>query len=129
MQQRQADFNPKALKGLQAFNRQAFYDAHEHFEDAWRESPLYERELYRALLQISGGFYRLTQDKPSAARKFFDRAVFWLQPYPSSFLGIDTDALRSWLMDLVTALDKNLPSTEIISQFFHPIELPNQEAR
>ena len=128
MQQRQADFNPEALKGLQAFNRQAFYDAHEYFEDAWRSSPLEEREIYRALLQISGGFYRLTQDRPAAALKFFDRAEEWLSPFPSPFMNLDVDALRSWLADLLIALNDSDPSGEIISQHFHLIDLLDQEA-
>ncbi|MBG0788127.1 MAG: DUF309 domain-containing protein [Anaerolineaceae bacterium] len=128
MQQRQADFNQEALKGLQAFNRQAFYDAHEYFEEAWRTSPLEERELYRALLQISGGFYRLSQDRPTAAQKFFDRAHYWLQPLPSPFLKIDVDSLLSWLAELLTALAEGQLPEAILTQHFHPIDLLNQEA-
>lgn len=128
MQQPQADFNKEALKGLQAFNRQAFYDAHEYFETAWRTSPLDERDFYRALLQISGAFYRLTQDRPMAAHKFFDRALFWLQPLPSPFKFMDVDALRVWLQGLLNALTEARSSSEIIRQYFHPIDLPHQEA-
>lgn len=127
MQQRQAYFNNEALKGLQAFNRQAFYDAHEFFETAWRTSSLNEREFYRALLQISGGFYRLTEDRPTAARKFFDRARFWLQPFPSHFKSIDINALRGWLTALLNALAEERPSQAILHQYYHPIDLPNQE--
>ena len=127
MQQRQADFNLDALKGLQAFNRQAFYDAHEYFEEAWRTSPLEERELYRALLQISGGFYRLSQDRPTAAHKFFERALHWLQPFPSPFKTIDVDALRCWLTELLNALAEVRSTEAILTQHFHPIDLSNQE--
>ncbi len=128
MQQRQADFNQDALKGLQDFNRQAFFDAHEYFEEAWRSSPLEERELYRALLQISGGFYRLTQGRPTAAHKFFDRALHWLQPFPSPFKTVDIDSLRAWLTELLNALAEGHSSEAILTQFFHPIDLSNQEA-
>lgn len=128
MQQGQADFNHNALKGLQAFNRQAFYDAHEYFETAWRTSPLDEREFYRALLQISGGFYRLTEDRPTAALKFFDRARFWLQTFPSTFKSVNVKALQGWLAALLNALAEGYPSNEIIHHYFHPIDLPDQEA-
>ena len=128
MQQRQADFNEEALKGLQAFNRQAFYAAHEFFEDAWRSTPPEEREFYRALLQISGGFFRLTEDRPEAAQKFFDRALYWLAPFPSSYKKMDVDALRSWLVELLNALAEGHPSDQIVTQHFHPIDLPHQEA-
>jgi hypothetical protein len=116
--------HPEAVKGLQAFNQREFYDAHEYFEDAWRISPLEEREIYRALLQLSGGFYRLTQDRPAAARKFFDRALIWLRPFPASFKSLDVEDLRARLKALLLALEKDLPSAEIATQHFHPIKLP-----
>ena len=116
--------HPEAVKGLQAFNQREFYDAHEYFEDAWRMSPLEEREIYRALLQLSGGFYRLTQGRPAAARKFFDRALFWLQPFPSIFKFLDVNDLRTRLRALLAALENDLPSAEIAAQQFHPINLP-----
>lgn len=116
--------HPKAVKGLQAFNQREFYDAHEYFEDAWRISPLEEREFYRALLLLSGGFYRLTQDRPAAARKFFDRALFWLRPFSASFKSLDVEDLRARLKALRLALEKDLPSAEIAAQHFHPINLP-----
>jgi len=127
VQQRQTDFNHDALKGLQAFNRQAFYDAHEYFETAWRTSPLDEREFYRALLQISGGFYRLTEDRPTAAHKFFGRARFWLQAFPSPFKSMDVSALQGWLAALLSALAEGRPPSEIFHRYYHPIDLPDQE--
>lgn len=127
MQQSQTDFNKEALKGLQAFNRQAFYDAHEYFETAWRNSPLDEREFYRSLLQISGGFYRLTEDRPTAAYKFFDRARFWLRAFPPQFKSMDVDALQVWLDDLIKILAEGRPANEILHHFFHPIDLSDQE--
>ncbi len=116
--------HPEAVKGLQAFNQREFYDAHEYFEDAWRISPLEEREFYRALLQLSGGFYRLTQGRPAAAHKFFDRALFWLRPFPDSFKSLDVVDLRARLKALLIALEKDLPSAEIAAQHFQPIKLP-----
>ena len=57
------------IAGLEAFRKKEFYSAHEYFEDAWRKTLGTSREFYRALLHLSGGFFRLTQSRPGAAKK------------------------------------------------------------
>jgi hypothetical protein len=128
MQVQKSGLTQNAIQGLQAFNRQNFYEAHEWFEKAWRESPLEVREFYRALLQLSGGYYRLTQDRPKAALKFFERAEFWIQPFPTPFMTIDTDLIRKALKDLIIALTSLQQSKVIIQNNFHPIDFNAQES-
>jgi hypothetical protein len=127
MQQIPSPIHPEALKGLHLFNQGSFYDAHEYFEEAWRATPPDEREFYRVLLQLSGGFFRLTQDRPSAARKFFDRALYWLKPFPADHLGMDVTSLRAGLNALLKALDAGTPSSELITRYYHPLDFPSQE--
>jgi predicted metal-dependent hydrolase len=122
MQARQSQLTQNAIQGLQAFNQQAFYEAHEWFERSWRESPAEVREFYRALLQLSGGYYRLTQDRPEAAMKFFKRAQHWLEPYPNPFRSINTDLIQKELGDLREALASQQPTQAIIKNHFHPID-------
>lgn len=97
------EMHPDARRGLSLFRRRKFYEAHECFENAWRETKDASREFYRALLQLSGGFYRLTQKRPRAANKFFSRSLHWFQHYPDPFLGIDTDRLKELLIDLIAS--------------------------
>jgi predicted metal-dependent hydrolase len=121
MQAHESKLNPNAAKGLQLFNQQAFYDAHEYFETAWRETPAPQREFYRALLQISGGYYRLTQGNAPAARKFFSHALGWLADFPDLTFGIDAAALRSHLTRLIDALDRGPTCQTTIQSLFQPI--------
>ncbi|MCB2202474.1 DUF309 domain-containing protein [bacterium] len=122
--------NPNAVKGLALFNQQSFYDAHEYFETAWRETPAPQREFYRALLQISGGYFRLTQDNGKAAKKFFNHALGWLADFVDPQYGIDTDGLRSHLSTLITALEDNRAPNLVFEQYYTPIErhLPQEPA-
>jgi len=99
--------HPDAQQGLSLFAQREFYDVHEYFENAWRETKDNSREFYRALLQLSGGFYRLTQERPQAANKFFKRSLFWLQNFPDLFMGIETSRLRVLLINLIDATDIN----------------------
>ncbi len=110
------------IQGLQAFNQGKYYAAHEHFEDAWRASEDDTREFYRALLHISGGFYRLTQNRPGAARKFFARALHWLQYFPDSFLGFNIDALKSQLSTSIHSIDAGHPPDTLLKEWADPIQ-------
>ena len=114
-------------QGLQALNQGKFYSAHEYFEDAWRDTTDESREFFRALLHISGGFYRLTQDRPTAAKKFFSRAQHWLQGFPSPHLGLETDSLRTDVERLLALIDAGKPSQRILEQDSIHIPLESQE--
>lgn len=111
------DLHRKAIQGLKHLNQGEFFTAHEYFEDAWRDTPDDARELYRALLHISGGYYRLTQNKLSAANKFFNRAIYWLGMFPSAHMGLDTNMISSHLQSLVQAIDNGETSGRILEQF------------
>ena len=103
-----------AIQGLDAFNSHDFYEAHELFEKAWRETPDDSRELYRGLLHLSGGCYRLTQGRPEAARKFFKRALHWITPFPEEFLGIEICQITLGINNLLISIDQNKDSQKIL---------------
>lgn len=127
MQARKFELTQNAIRGLQAFNRQDFYESHEWFEKAWQESPLEIREFYRALLHLSGGYYRMTQDRPEAAIKFFKRTQFWLRPFPNPNLGINTDQIRKDLSNLLLALGSHQSTHIILQDDYHSIKFTPEE--
>ncbi len=127
MQTHESKMNANAAKGIHLFNQQAFYDAHEYFESAWRETSPPQREFYRALLQIAGGYYRLTQDNAPAARKFFSHALGWLAAFPDSHFGINTAALRLRLIQLIEALDEGQSCQSIFQGYYQPISSNRSE--
>ena len=112
----------KLRLGLNAFNRRMFYEAHEYFEDAWRETPGSEREFYRSLLHLTGGFFRLTEGRPTAARKFFRRAGHWLAAFTHQMHGISIQDLQRYINTLLNLLDQGIDSTEILRKHFDPIQ-------
>ncbi len=129
MNKDQDSFPDAFYQGLRTFNQQAFYEAHEHFEDAWRQTPTDDREFFRAFLHLSGGFYRLTQDRPEAARKFFSHAKKWLANFPDSYHGFDVSQIMEVVQRLINTINQKIPSDEILKDQFQPIqpkEGPNQ---
>jgi predicted metal-dependent hydrolase len=113
------------FQGIQAFNQGMYYNAHEYFEDAWRDTPDNSREVYRALLHLSGGYYRLSQDRSQAARKFFIRALTWIETFSSPFLGIDTAAIIAQLQTLIAAIDRGKSSSTLLNEHAFHIPLIN----
>jgi len=119
----------EAEKGRQLFNKGDYYEAHEHFEAAWRQTRQPSREFYRALLQVSGGYYRLTQERPEAAKKFLTHALGWLREFPSPFLGIDTTELKLQLQKIIKAIDQNQETETILQQYMQTLPLERTDSR
>jgi len=119
--------NP-VLQGLNLFNQRKFYEAHEDFETAWRETPGDERELYRALLQISGGFFRLSQGNAHGAEKFFSRASGWLSLFPESFRGLNTAVVHAKVKAILHDLERERHPSAVLEQHFQPILINNPES-
>lgn len=114
-------------QGLLKFNNGDFFQAHEDFEAAWRKTPGEEREFYRSLLQISGGYFRLTQGNVSGARKFFTLALDWLEGFPANFQGTNVQSIRETLQSVLSDLDKGRSPQAILNQRFQPIHFSNPE--
>jgi predicted metal-dependent hydrolase len=118
--------NPETLpesvqKGLLCFNQRAFYEAHEYFEIAWRQAPEDVREFYRALLHLSGGFFRLNQNRPEAARKFFAHGQKWMRSFSGEIGGISARFLNTLFERLLSALDQGMSSEDILHHHFTTI--------
>ncbi len=86
---------PLVLRGLEEFNRGAYYECHETLEEAWMAESRPIRDLYRAILQISVAYYHILRGNYNGAQKMFLRAVQWFAPLPDQCMGIDVAALRA----------------------------------
>lgn len=85
---------PLAAAGVEAFNRGAYYQQHDLFEELWvaTEGPI--RDLYRAILQVGVAYYQLERGNFRGALKMLQRSVQWLYPLPDTCQNLDVAALR-----------------------------------
>ena len=116
------NMNHYVREGIFLFDQKDFYASHEIFEDAWRETADESREFYRALLQISAGHFRLSQNRPAAAKKFFKKSLYWLKPFSQDHLGFKVTNLRSYLNQLINAIDQGMPSGAILEDNFQTLQ-------
>ncbi|PJF35484.1 MAG: hypothetical protein CUN49_10365 [Candidatus Thermofonsia Clade 1 bacterium] len=86
---------PLVQRGLQEFNRGAYYECHETLEEAWMHETRPIRDLYRVILQISVAYYHILRGNYNGAQKMFLRAMQWFAPLPDQCMGIDVAALRA----------------------------------
>jgi predicted metal-dependent hydrolase len=115
--------HPKAVEGLDLFNRGLYFEAHEALEAAWREEVSPIRELYRGILQAAVVYLHITRANLPGALKVYARSQKWLAPWPDRCRGIEVGQLRRDLeqaIQQVEALDPQRLSA-LDPSFFKPV--------
>ena len=77
-------------KGIEQFNAQCFFEAHDTWEELWRETSGPDRLFYQGLIQTAVGLYHLTNGNYRGARSQFGKALDKLGRYLPTYHGIDT---------------------------------------
>jgi uncharacterized protein len=93
---------PEAIRGIACYNRQEFFDAHEHLETAWRAERRPVRYLYQGILQVAVCFHHIKRGNYSGSLKVLRRARATMANLPGDCQGIDLAFLRG-LIDQVEA--------------------------
>jgi len=92
-------------RGIELFNRAAFFDAHEALEDVWRAAPLAEKKFLQGLIQVAVALYHHGNGNSVWARSVLRRGFRNLSRYPEGFGGIDLAGLLHSVSDWLQALD------------------------
>lgn len=95
------------LRGIDLFNRAAFFDAHEVLEDVWRAAPLAEKKFLQGLIQVAVALYHHGNGNSVGARSVLRRGFRNLSRYPECFGGIDLAGLMHSVSDWLQALDED----------------------
>lgn len=80
-------------RGIEEFNRQFFFEAHDIWEELWMETTGNHRLFYQGLIQTAVGFYHLSNGNYKGASSQFGKAVAKLNNYLPEFHGVDTRQL------------------------------------
>ena len=99
--------------GINFFNAGRYFDAHEAWEDLWRESGGPLRLFYQGLVQAAVGMHHLSQGNLNGAQAQLRKALEKLQQYPETFCRIDNAKL---IDDLQTTLAGLAPRAISISR-------------
>ncbi len=116
--------HPKAIEGMQFFNEEKFFDAHEELETAWKEEPGSIRDLYRGILQIAVTYLHITRGNYDGAIKVYARSLKWMQDWNDVCRGIHVKKIREdakMVMQAVERLGKERIG-EFDTSLFKPIQ-------
>lgn len=117
----------KFREGLDEFNSLHFFEAHEHWEEVWLETPAAEKMLLQGLIQVAAGFHHYTRDNTQGARNLLRAGLAKLELAPPAYRGLELDplrqAVRKWLAWLETG---NLPERTDFPHIFLRTENPNR---
>jgi len=94
----------EAQRGLEEFNRGAYFEAHESLETAWMAEDSPGREVYLAVLQVAVAYLQIERCNYKGAAKMFLRLRQWIDPLPDFCRGIDIARLRAEAMAAHQAL-------------------------
>jgi hypothetical protein len=74
--------------GIDLFNREKFFDAHEVLEDVWRGAPEPERKFLQGLIQIAVAFHHHSRGNVVGCQSLLARGARNLSLYGSPYGGL-----------------------------------------
>jgi hypothetical protein len=87
--------DPRFLAGIACFNRRAYFQAHEVWEDVWRDQQGPARRFYQGLIQLAVCLHHFGNGNTRGARKLYLSGSAYLHPYRPTYAGLDLDSLLS----------------------------------
>ena len=92
-------------RGLEAFNSAHFYDAHEHWEEVWLETPNPEKMFLQGLIQIAAAFHHYSRANCRGTRNLLHAGLTKLDSFPGTHRGLEIELLREAARFWLAALD------------------------
>src|SRR5258708_36112879 len=80
-------------KGLEAFNSAHFYDAHEHWEEVWLETPNPDKMFLQGLIQVAAAFHHYSRANLQGTRNLLQAGLLKLNCFPEVHGGVGIWAL------------------------------------
>ncbi len=90
-------------EGINFFNAAQYFEAHEAWEDLWRQSGGPLRLFYQGLVQAAVGLHHLSNGNLNGAVAQLQKSLAKLEQYPARFCQIDNGKL---IAQLQGALDR-----------------------
>jgi uncharacterized protein len=82
--------------GRAHFNAGRHFEAHEVWEDAWRQERGPTRAALQGLIQVAAGYFKALQERnPAGTVKLLERALETLAACPADALGLDLEPWRA----------------------------------
>ena len=99
--------------GIELFNQQRFFDAHEQLEDAWRAETGEARLFLQGMTQVAVALHHYSTGNRAGATSVLARALRNLRDYPERYAGIELGRLRQELRSFHAGLAEGASSSGV----------------
>jgi hypothetical protein len=82
------------LEGIRLFNSHQFFEAHEVWEDVWRESHGVKREFFQGLIQCAVALEHYRRGNPRGVLSLSASYQKHFSHVPPNFMGVDVSRLQ-----------------------------------
>ena len=90
-------YDPRYLEGIEHFNKCDFYEAHEVWEDLWKDYQGASRKFYQGLIQVAVCLHHFGNGNIRGAKKLYFSSRSYLEPYSPQHEGINLVKLLAQL--------------------------------
>jgi uncharacterized protein len=97
------------IEGIELFNKEDFFAAHDFFEECWLECESKEKLFYQGLVQVAVGCYHLISGNNKGSLSQFKKGIRKLKGYSPSYKKVNL----SLLIEKLEPLIKNLSEIKI----------------
>ena len=94
-------------KGINAFEKHEFYDAHEYWEDLWSDYRLVDAKFIQGLIQLAVGYFHISNDNKNGARGLLNKCIPKLIEYRPEYRGIDIENILRGINNTLKFLSKS----------------------
>jgi predicted metal-dependent hydrolase len=88
-------YDVRYVEGIRHFNARDFFEAHEVWEDLWRDERGASRGYYQGLIQAAVCLYHFGRGNTRGAKKLYHSSHGYLDAYRPHYLGLDLNRLLS----------------------------------
>ncbi len=91
--------------GVNLWDEERFYEAHECLEDVWHNAPEADRLFWQGVIQVAVGCCHHQRGNRNGSTKLFQQAAEKLAGYPDVHHGVDVEQLRVFCEGAAAAMD------------------------
>ena len=94
-------------KGLEAFRKHEFYDAHEYWEDLWSDYYLHDAKFIQGLIQLSVGYFHISNLNINGAKGLLNKCIPKLEYFSPEYRDLDITLILDSVNITLEYLDKH----------------------
>ena len=121
-----SQYDPRYLEGIEHFNTCDFFEAHEVWEDLWKDTEDSSRLFYKGLIHVAVCLHHFGNGNIRGAKKLYGSSRGYLEPYGPKYMGLDVTKLLAELEVCcrdIMASQEQFPKIDIVPDLIPEIHL------